>query len=248
MRVKKQFLKVMNKIDVWVFAIFFLIILNGCTNKNRINYSKEISFINQSINQNIQYFKELDSIDCENNLYYQHALTVIEKTNFIIAKLNNSDYLGDSINSLSNYCISFCNIEQQDVKDLEIEKKIDYDLLQLKLRLLENMAISSLLNRYRNNFYYFSFVKPIVVPQKNTVKVGEEFVATIYLVGANEGGIKRVNINEKDCNFEDEDPYNPVFRLISTKKGLNKLNGYIIFKNPFKGDLKYDIKYDYIVN
>jgi hypothetical protein len=121
-------------------------------------------------------------------------------------------------------------------------------------------------NHLRENIYYdyllFERIHILVVPEKTTISLGEEYSAKIYIVAdtlamteayineydSNNIFLMNPNLANQSLNFSiDKNAF--IFKDTPTKKGIYKKQGVIKFNHPKKGGTRaYSFTIDYEVN
>jgi len=101
------------------------------------------------------------------------------------------------------------------------------DFVELEVLINQQIVQSTIISYIQKSFYKFHTVKPVVLPRKNEIKLGEEYYAEIYLAGIDTNFNYTISINGEQLPFKSNDntpeSYLPIFKITPTKKGLHKI-------------------------
>ena len=227
--------KKMNRL----YMFFLIILFFGCSNRNQLKeYTDEISTLDKMIIIDTSIFIRCDSLNYKNNTYYQKVQKIEKLLNSILNSVTLNKINKDSVSIFNNYIkeVISPNSYYNPIRESDLNQDS-----RLKLKILESYIIKDLCDRYRNEYYMFQWVKPIVVPRKTNLNVGDEYIADIYMAGIDKNNKFKVNIDNYECKTDTLNPFVPIFKEKILNKSSKMIKGYILFNQPFMGKLKYDI-------
>lgn len=109
---------------------------------------------------------------------------------------------------------------------LENNHKNNINVSIMNLYLLESLIISYKEDFLNGNYFIAKWFCPIVVPEKNPIKLGEEYKCKLYLSVVN-GVPFKGKINDQILTNDD---FDPVFKIKPTSKGKKEYDGELGFK------------------
>lgn len=243
----KMQLKLSRSLQVTInlFLGIFFILLTGCE-ESKLTFNTDDIIFENVIENNIEIFKRYDSINYKKNKYYQNAIFLSNSADNIIESINNNTLTEDSIRLFNDYLNEYCRMEMFSLNYDEL-KSLEKSIATYKIKMFQTIAINGILNMFKDNCYPMELVKPILVPRKDVINLGEKFIADVYLVGNNYTN-KYLAIVNKDTLKYTSDSNFPTYEEIALKKGEKIINGTVQIYHPgLNSTFKYNISSKYIV-
>lgn len=150
-----------------------------------------------------------------------------EKASYLFANKNNEN-ISESFESY----IALCDSLYQRYSDYSLQRKSILkiskwnDFVELDVLINQQIVQSAIASDIQKSYYKFHTVKPIVLPRKSEINLGEEYYAEIYITGIDTSFNYTVSINGEQLPYKSmnwPEMYLPIYRVTPTKKGLHKV-------------------------
>lgn len=198
--------------------------LTNCQNPKN-NTDKEDVFFKKIVDTDLQAFKKYDSIHYSSSEYYTKAISLCNSADKLIKSIGHDKLSEDSLNIYTQHLNEYSRSNEFYLDYNEL-KNIGKPELIFKIRTYQTLVTNKLLTLYKDNFFPMEKVMPLIVPRKTELKMGEKFIADIYLAGNNITNKYIVTINGDTIKY-DKDSDLPVFEEIPTSKGRKTINATI---------------------
>ncbi len=240
----------MKKIYSIPLSLLLTLIFTSCQFEQS-NPDKTLAIINENnklISNQISYiekfFKQEDqNIDTTVDWFNKYQV-LIRKTDSLISSIVYESF-PESLDKYIKYYQDFSAVDLEVMRSLNTEfREVPNEVLINKIRLCELEIANFFYNMYIQEYFKFDMIKPIVVPKRNPIKLGETFESEILLVGLNSKNKVMVTMNNVAQQYKDSDSLIPILKIKPTQKGNHKLSGTIEFKHSGRKQLlNWDYEY-----
>ena len=201
----------------------------------------------EEVNKDMAVFKEYDSIHYLESSYFLNASQLCKEADSLVELIQLGGLSKKNITDFKQHLNTYCKTSNYTVEYEDLEK-MDNHFKIFKIRTYQTLAINSLSNTYKSFYYPMESLKPVVAPRKNILKVGEKFIADIYLAGNNATN-KYIVVIDKDTLKYTEDNNFPIYETNPTmSKGEKEINGIMKIYHPnLHRAINLPFSYKYVV-
>lgn len=248
-----------------VFIILTLFLFIACTTKQTSDLDGINFILDSQIEQNKNSMQKLLAINPNHVLpHYDKYINIRLKYDELIGLIQHTENNGDATqlkDSLNKYYEDLINIDPkndtytENINSYFSFREFDKDRLFNSIQTIEVMfkqislyALNHLKEDVYENYRIFESINVLVVPEKNTINLGEEYSAKIYIV-ADTTAMTEALISEYDTNNQfllntdipnqslgfakNNDAY--IYKETPTKKGKYKKQGVVDYRDPLVG-------------
>jgi hypothetical protein len=232
-------------IPIKIVSVTLGMTILGCQRDNQVGNNpmeKEELLFKNEIEKDLSIFKKYDSINYVKNSNYMKAIKLCKEADNLIK----GNFAEDSVMVFCSHLNEYCHTSNYSLYYKNFEKA-DISTKIFKIRSFQTIAVNSLLNNYKNVFYPMELVKPILVPRKSILKMGEKYIADVYLVGNNTTNRYVVLINNDTLKYKEGENF-PEYQEIPKTKGEKTVNATMKIYHPnLNTTFEYNFSDKYVV-
>jgi hypothetical protein len=143
---------------------------------------------------------------------YADSLLLIDNNAVTI----NYDYYKIYLDHATKLLTKYSSIENKFLKQLSNKNN---NSVAYQLKFIEYVVVNSIINDFYLPIYDFNLYQTLVVPNKNVLKIGEMYTATIHLTSNNFHAPLEVVVDGDTISERDNAFLAPVFSIITDAKG-----------------------------
>lgn len=239
-----------NNKQFFFSVIIFILILYSCNTEMKTNSSNKIylDLIDKEYNKifnNIDFSYKLDTTIFNNRKNEVKDMKVFFCK--IRMKINNNETINEEIKNEFKRLMISIGLKDKDVSNyfFILDKGLSHKDLN-SIYFLELLTLENYKDFYNYIFYSAARIEPIVLPQRSSIKLGEEYRCDIYLACLN--GFDFIGtVNNKKLKNEGDIP---VFKVRPDSKGKKNYKGNLGMRWNFlnKDTLYYPFEISFEVN
>lgn len=227
------------------FILLLASIFAGCQN-HKDNSEKEDIVFKKIIDKDLEVFKKYDSIHYLTSEYYIRAILICNSADNLVQSISQDNLNEDSVKAFNQNLNEYSRMTEFSLNYDEFEDASKSEII-FKIRTYQTLAVNALLNIYKRPFFPMELVVPVFVPRKTDLKVGEIFIADIYLAGNNFTNKYIVTVNNDTVKYNKERIL-PVFEEVAINKGLKTINATMeVYHAGLEKKIKMDFQTHYTV-
>ncbi len=235
-----------------LFIILLIIVIaSGCNNveQKKSDNSSEIKLLDRLIKNRLEVLERfVDNDYLRNEIVQCKKIKIISEKAY--ASIFNSEYEKPAIDSfyilLNNYKDRPCVIENDYFFKYRRTLKENKESALLKIKMIELSLIDEVVKMFDGSFFHFVWIKGVVQPKRNVIKLGEQFEAEVYPAGNYNSKEYSIIINGDTIN-DIEGGCIPNFKFTPVKRGITKLNGSLVIKHQNSNSITFPFTYDVYV-
>lgn len=244
----------------YTIFIFFTILLLSCGSKGKHavadSNNQTLSYLDFMIESKINDYSKLDPNGYTELKEYVESLTLDQKTDSIIAKIQSSNINSSEFEDYKKHISSFNNDNYaknkridftSDLKSIDIEKTKDNiayrNEVTVKLKTIELMIVDERSKVFKGTYMEVDVLKTVYKSKTDKIKLGDSYEAEIFLIAENTRK-PFVYMVDNDTIQIGKSAGTPKFITTPTSKGKKIHKGCII--NPQYG-FKYEFDIEYTV-